>query len=180
MLKHSLSYLNYYPRNICKKLAKKNPPARIVATDISPYRLEKARAVGADVVINAREDVPALLREYNNGHLADRVAVCTGALPAFAQAMQSVERGGIVLCFACTEPGVDMPIPINDFWRNSITVMSSYAAAPRDLVEAIELMRARRVDVAALITHRLPLEKIGEAFRLAAQPDAALKVIIEP
>jgi len=153
---------------------------RIVATDINEYRLNAAQRLGAEVVIHAQEDVPARLRQANEGRLADLVIVCTGAFPAFIQALQSVDRGGTVLFFAPTEPGVDLPVPVNDFWRNSITLMPSYGNSPLDAVVAIELIRARRVPVREMITHRLSLAETGLGFQLVAEAGESIKVIIEP
>jgi L-iditol 2-dehydrogenase len=161
-------------------LARAQGAGRIIATDISEYRLNKAREFGADVAIDAREDVPERVREANDGRGADQVVVCTGALPAFAQAMRSVDRAGVILCFATTDPGTDLPVPINEFWRNSVIVMCSYANSPYDMEVALELMRAGRVDVERMITHRLALAEAAEGFRLTAQPKDSLKVIIEP
>jgi L-iditol 2-dehydrogenase len=153
---------------------------RIVATDINEYRLNAAQRFGADVVFHAEEDVPARLRQANEGRLADLVIVCTGAFPAFLQALQSVDRGGTVLFFAPTEPGVELPVPVNDFWRNSITLMPSYGNSPLDAVVAIELIRARRVPVGEMITHRLSLAETGLGFQLVAEAGESIKVIIEP
>jgi len=153
---------------------------RIVATDINEYRLTAAQRFGAEVVIHAEEDVPARLRQVNEGRLADLVIVCTGAFPAFLQALQSVDRGGTVLFFAPTEPGVDLPVPVNDFWRNGITLMPSYGNSPLDAVVAIELIRARRVPVGEMITHRLSLAETGLGFQLVAEAGESIKVIIEP
>lgn len=161
-------------------LARALGAGRIVATDLSEYRLNMARKFGADAVMHATEDVPTRLKGINGGRLADTVIVCAGALPAFNQALRSVDRGGTVLCFAPTEPGVSLPIPINDFWRNSITVMPSYGAAPADIAQAVELIRARRVPVHDMITHRLGLAETGQGFKLVAEGRESVKVIIEP
>jgi len=161
-------------------LARALGAGRIVATDINEYRLKAAQRLGADVVIHAQEDVPARLRQANEGRLADLVIVCTGAFPAFLQALQSVDRGGTVLFFAPTEPGVELPVPVNDFWRNSITLMPSYGNSPLDAVVAIELIRARRVPVHEMITHRLSLAETGLGFQLVAEAGESIKVIIEP
>lgn len=161
-------------------LARASGAGRIIATDISEFKLAKAREFGADVTISAREDVPKRVREVNDGCAADLVMVCTGAFPAFQQALKSVDRAGTVVCFATTEPGVDLPIPINEFWRNSIKVMSSYAAAPLDLATALELIRMKRVDVTRMITHRFGLAQAGEGFRMMVEGRESLKVIIEP
>jgi L-iditol 2-dehydrogenase len=161
-------------------LARALGAGRIVATDINEYRLNAAQRFGADVVLHAEEDVPARLRQVNEDRLADLVIVCTGAFPAFIQALQSVDRGGTVLFFAPTEPGVDLPVPVNDFWRNGITLMPSYGNSPLDAVVAIELIRARRVPVHEMITHRLSLAETGLGFQLVAEAGESIKVIIEP
>jgi L-iditol 2-dehydrogenase len=162
-------------------LAKAMGAARIVATDIVESRLEAVQRLGADVVLHAREDIPSRVREVNDGWMADLVLVCTGARSAQIQAMESVERGGTVLFFAPTDPGVTVPLSINDlFFRNDITLTTSYAGSPGDHVEALELIRLRRLRVEEMITHRFGLAEIAEAFTLVAQAGNSIKVIIEP
>jgi L-iditol 2-dehydrogenase len=161
-------------------LARSLGAGRIIATDISEYRLSSAKEFGADAAIHAKEDIPAQVREFNKGRLVDLVIVCAGASSAFAQAMSSVDRGGTVLCFATTEPGVDLAVPINEFWRNEIKLMPSYGNSPLDATVAIELIRSGRVPVGKMITHRLPLDKTGIGFQLVAEGQESLKVIIEP
>jgi len=161
-------------------LARALGAGRIVATDVNEYRLGKALESGADAAFHAGEDIPRRLREVNGGRLADLVIVCVGALPVFVQALESVDRGGTILCFAPTEPHVHLPVPVNDFWRNEIKLMPSYGSAPLDTIEAIELIRAGRVPAAEMITHRLSLEEAGLGFQLVASAGESLKVILEP
>jgi len=154
---------------------------RIVATDISNYRLEAAQRLGADVALHAEEYSPDRLRQVNQGRLADLVIVCTGATSAINQALESVERGGTILFFAPTDPGVTIPISINNlFWRNDITLTTSYAGSPADYAAALELIRARRVHVREMITHRLGLAETGLGFQLVTEAQNSIKVIIEP
>ncbi len=162
------------------KLARALGAGRIIATDINEYRREAAGRLGADHVLDAREDVPGCVRNLNKGRLADKVIICTGALPAVQQALDSVDRGGVVLFFAVPKPGETVAIDFNPFWRNDISFMPSYAADPLDNATALELIRSRRVQVNDMITHRLSLDEIGEGFRLASEADNCLKVIIEP
>jgi len=162
------------------RLARARGAARIVATDVVEFRKQAARASGADVVLDGREDVPARLRDANDGRLADVVVTCTGAPAAIAQGLASVDRGGTVLFFAPTEPTATVPFPFNALWREEITLTSSYGGAPRDIAEAIELLRSRTVRVADLVTHRLPLDRAGEGFRLVARAQDSLKVVLTP
>jgi len=101
-------------------------------------------------------------------------------MSAFRDSLAAVDRAGSILCFATTEPGEDLEVPINEFWRNSVTILSSYAAAPVDLEEAIEVIRDRVIDVTRLITHRFPLEDAGTAFQMMASGQASVKILIYP
>jgi L-iditol 2-dehydrogenase len=163
------------------QLARFSGAGRIIVTDIVDYRLEAARSFGADIAIQAEEYTPAYLRQAANGRLADLVVLCSGAISAIAQALESVERGGTVLFFAPTEPGVSIPISVNDlFWRNEITLTSSYGGSPGDYAAALELIRAGKIRVREMITHRLGLAETGLGFQLVAQAQDSLKVIIAP
>ncbi|MBN1842647.1 MAG: zinc-dependent dehydrogenase [Deltaproteobacteria bacterium] len=154
---------------------------RVVATDISEDRLRAAKRFGADATIHAKEDIVSEVRRINDGWLADKVMVCTGAVSANLQALQLVERGGTVLFFAPTDPGVKVPVSINDlFFRNDVVLMTSYAGSPADHVTALELIRARRVRVSEMISHRLSLAETGKGFKLVAEARDSIKVIIEP
>ena len=162
-------------------LARALGAGRIIATDMVDYRLQAARRLGADTAFSATEDVPSRLREANDGRLAELVIVCTGALPALNQALRSVERGGTVLFFAPTEPGVSLPVEINDvFFRNDVTLPPTYAGAPADLATALEMIGSGRVQVGDMISHRLGLAEAGLGFRLTAEAGDSLKVIIQP
>jgi len=161
-------------------LAKALGAGRIITTDVSEYRLRMALSFGADAAIEAHEDIPARLLEINDNRLANLVIVCTGAPSAFDQALKSVDRGGTILCFATTEPDVELSVPLNEFWRNEIKLMPSYGNSPLDAIEAIELIRAGRVPVEKMITHRLSLAETGPGFQIVAEGNESMKVIIEP
>lgn len=161
-------------------LARATGAGSVMTTDVSAFRLDMARSLGADAAVHAGEDIPARFRQINGGRLADLVIVCTGAPSAFDQAMQSVDRGGTILCFATTEPGINLSVPINDFWRNEIRIMPSYGNSPLDAMVAIDLMRSGRIRIEPMITHRLGLAEAGTGFRLMTEGGDSMKVIIEP
>lgn len=162
------------------QIARTRGAERVIVTEINEYRLNTAKRFGADAVIRAEEDVPEKLRKFNEGRLADRVIVCTGALSANRQALQCVDRGGMILFYATPEPSISIPIFIGEFWREEITMMTSYGAGPEDLKEALRLIRDHQVNVHGMITHRLSLAEIGLGFKLVADAGESLKVIIEP
>ena len=153
---------------------------KLLVTDVNPERLALAESMGADVALNASENVPARVRENNDGRLADLVIVCTGARPAIEQAFECVERGGTLLFFATSAEGVKVPIPLYEMWHNEVSLVTSYAASPKDLAVAMDLLRTGKVKVDQLISHRLSLDETGKGFRLVANAQDSLKVIIEP
>lgn len=162
-------------------LARAYGAGRILAVDIIPYRLDMAVRFGADVALQPEEDIPGRLREMSGGRLADLVFVSTGATAAQTQALNCVERGGTVLFFAPTAPGVEIPVSINDlFFRNDITLATSYGAAPLDSFRALELIQTPAVHVKNMITHRLPLAETEKGFELVARAQESMKVIVNP
>jgi len=162
------------------KLAKVMGASKIFATDIDDFRLKTAKNMGADIVINAKENVSEELKKHNNEKLADLVILSAGVPSAAKQAMDSVAAGGTILFFAPTEPGVEIPFPMFNLWNKQVKIVSTYAGAPRDLKESIELIKSKKVNVTDMITHRFPLNKAAEGFKLAAQAKDSIKIIIEP
>ncbi|MGR3179725.1 MAG: alcohol dehydrogenase catalytic domain-containing protein [Candidatus Anammoxibacter sp.] len=153
---------------------------RIIATDIDDYRLEMAKKMGADNVVNAKENVVECLKECNANRLADVVIVCAGAPSAFEQALQCVDRGGTILFFASTEPGYNLPLPVFNMWKDGIKLITSYGASPKDITESIGILRSHKIDFGKMITHRLKLEETAMGFQLVAGAKDSVKVIIEP
>jgi len=162
-------------------LAKATGAGLIGATDLSPFRLEAAGRFGADATFAADRDVPALFKERNHGRGADLVIVCTSARPAFEQAFATVAKGGTILFFAPTMAGVELPLSINEiFWRRDVTFATTYAGSPANCATALELIARGRVPVAEMISHRLPLAEAGLGFKLTAEAEDSLKVILRP
>jgi len=162
------------------KLAKAMGASKIFATDIYDFRLKTAKKMGADVVINAKENVPEEVKKHDNGKLADIVILCAGVTSAAKQAMNSVAAGGTILLFAPTEPGVEIPFPMFDLWNKQVKIVSTYAGAPIDIKEAIYLIKTKKVKVKDMITHRFPLSETAKAFKLAARAKNSIKILIEP
>jgi L-iditol 2-dehydrogenase len=161
-------------------LARASGAGRIIASDINEYRLKGAKQFGADEVIHAEEVTPTRLRQINHGRLFNLVIVCAGSLSAYRQALETVDRGGIILCFAPIEPGAHFSFPFFDFWNDGITLLPTYGGSPLDISAAIEVIQSQRLPLRQMITHRLSLEETSLGFQLVAEAKESIKVIIEP
>jgi L-iditol 2-dehydrogenase len=162
------------------KLVKAWKAKKILATDIEEYRLKAAKKFGANVVINAKDDVPEQIKKHNDGKLTDLVILCTGAPSAVNQALKSVDSGGTILFFAPTEPGAEIPFPLFDLWNKQIKMVSTYAGSPGDITSAIDLISSKKVNVVDMISHKLPLSEAAKGFQLVAKAKDSMKVILEP
>ncbi|KAF5424517.1 L-iditol 2-dehydrogenase [Candidatus Methanomarinus sp.] len=161
------------------KLASALGAGKIIAVDINQYRLELASKSGAEV-IDANDDVARRIKELNADTLVDLVIICTGAVPAIDQAFRCVDRGGTILFFASPKPGVTIPLPVFDIWKNEVSIANSYGASPLDISTAIEMIGSKRVIVDDMITHKLGLAQTKKGFELVAKAGESMKVIIEP
>ncbi len=162
------------------KLALNKGVKRVIATDISEFRMKTAEKFGASKVFDAEDVSASLVRQANEGKLADKVIVSVGVPGAMEQAFQTVDRGGSILLFAPLKPDQILPMPVWDLWKDEITITTSYAACDDDIKEAIELISEGKVKVNDMISHELPLEKAQEGFRLTAEGEESLKVILKP
>jgi len=161
-------------------LARASGARWIIASDINGYRLNAAKQFGADEAIDAKEVSPSRIRQINRDRLADLAIVCAGTVSAYSQVLQCGDRGGTVLCFAPIEPGVDFSFRFLDFWNDGITFLPTYGGSSLDIATAIELIRANRLPINEMVTHRLGLSETGFGFKLVAEAKESIKVIIEP
>ncbi len=161
-------------------LARSLGAGKVIATDISEYRMEMARKFGADSVISAHDDLPSHLLKLNGNRLADCVIVTAGADSALDTALKSVDRAGTILFFAPGGPETKLSVPFNEFWKNCVTLVPTYGASPLDIEVAIELISSQRVPVQEMITHRLGLSEAVKGFKLVTEAKESVKVIIEP
>ena len=152
---------------------------RVIVTDINPQKRVFADRIGADLTIDAAENVPEQLVAENKG-LADIVILCTSAIKAVDQAWACVDKGGAIVFFAVPHPDKKVTIPINSFWTRETRIITSYYCGPPDIEAAISLIETQAVNVDDMITRRLPLQNVADGFRMVMEGSESLKVIIKP
>ena len=96
-------------------------------------------------------------------------------------AQRLVRRGGRVLLFANTVPGEVIPVDAARICVEEKQLIGSYSSSVDLQDEAADLIFNRRINVARLISHCLPLDRIAEAINIAFHPsEDSLKVIVKP
>ena len=104
--------------------------------------------------------------------------VATGAPAAVALAARLPRRGGTLNLFGLPESGSRLEADLQEIYLRGVRVIPTYATTERDLADVHALLTSGRLTVRDLVTHRVPLERIDEAFDLARRPDEALKVLV--
>lgn len=155
--------------------------ARAIATDILPSRLEKALAVGADAVLDARDLIATKILALTNDLGVDTTLLAVPSEKAFFQALDCTRKGGKILFFAEFPEQVEIPINPNILYRREIDLIGSYSSSFRLQSLAADIIFNRRINVPALISDRYPLQHLSSAVELAIHPTPdTLKILIYP
>ncbi|WP_223593831.1 zinc-dependent alcohol dehydrogenase [Neobacillus bataviensis] len=170
--------------NAVLQVMKASPVSKVVVSEVSLKRLQAAKEMGADAVIDATaEDVLQRAKEligvgpyhFAEGAMADIVVDAAGAPSAVEQSFEIVRSGGVIAFVGLPEK------------RASIDVTKIVHKAPRivgclggDMGKAIELLKAEKVKTRPLITHVYPLSRAREAFEMQMNARDAIKVLVTP
>lgn len=153
--------------------------ARVIACELDEARLEVAKQMGADVVINTGEnDGVARVRECTEGRGAD-VVFCTAAISKLAKdAVEMAGKVGRIIFYSSFHP--DNPIDISPNKIHSTEQIITGAVNPqtKDFLIASRLISGGLIDVSKLISAQFPFDQIDEAFRTAINP-STYRVIVK-
>jgi L-iditol 2-dehydrogenase len=161
-------------------LARRRGAGTIIAADRVPVRLARAAEVGADAAVDVGDrPLPDAVRDLTDGDGANLVIVGPGTVEAIQSGFDSAAPGGTLILFTPADRDVAWPFPVHDAYFREVTITPSYSAGPDDTAEALHLL-LDGLPAEKLITHRLPLERAAEGYRLVREAKTALKVIVQP
>jgi len=161
---------------IMVQLALLGGASQVFASDPIERRRKIAEQVGAVPVNPTQIDLSSFVRtRYPQG--VDVAIECAGNPIAMQEAIESVRRGGTVMLFSV--PNVDAVLQLQPYqlFQRELKILGSFTN-PNTQGRAVDLILSKRIQLEPLITHRLPLESIKEAFQLFGNPDA-IKIIVE-
>ena len=150
----------------------------VFAVDLDETRLERAARLGADVTLNAREDVPAAVTAATEGQGADVAFEAVGAAKPIATAVASLRKGGALTLIGNVTPQVD--VDLQAIVTRELTLFGSCASSG-EYPLCLDLMGRGVIKVDELVTAVAPLED-GPAWfdRLYAREPGLMKVILQP
>ena len=148
-------------------LARQQGVGRVVVAGRRPARLEMARRLGADLVIDVENANPlAAVLAASNGRGADQIIECTGLPEVWTMAPQLVRKGGRILLYGGCPAGSSVTFDTGRLHYDQITLQGAFHFTPWAVREAARLLGEGEIDVEPLISGRLPLERLEEALLL--------------
>ena len=149
-------------------------------SEISPLRRAAGERGGMDATVDPREPgaVRAAVDRATGGSGVDLAVVATGQPTVIRDATTLVRRGGTVNLFGLPESGSRLDADLQDLYLRGVRWVPSYATTEPEIAEVHRLVVERRLAVGDLVTDRIPLARIDEAFRRAGRPNDAVKVVV--
>ncbi len=135
---------------------------KIIVTDLSAHRLEMAKKLGADVVVNvASEDPVEIVKAHTGGAGARAVIEAVGIMPTVKQSLLVARNGGSVVWIGNSDP--EVTINMQQIVTRELTVRGAYGFN-QEFADSIIAIQRGRVDVMPLIEMRAALEDAPQIF----------------
>ena len=152
----------------------------IFAADIADFRLDLAKRLGANRIINAnKEDPVQVIMEETDGKGVEVALECTGYPPAFNQALKATARMGTVVIVSIYGGELKIEQPFKDMTDRGLTIKNA-RLSPRNAVrKAISCLSDKSVK--SVVTHEFKMEEAKKAFETAVNPGKyhSIKVVIK-
>lgn len=153
--------------------------ANVIAFDLSEYRCDIARKIGAKNVFNPQNiDVNEKIQELTDGHGVEVVLEMSGSSVAIKQSIQVVKNGGRICFFGI--PNNEIPIDVSEIIFKGIKI---YGIIGREMYRTWYrtegFLKSEKLNINPIITHKMPLEDFKEGMDLMKKGVCG-KVILLP
>lgn len=162
-------------------IARASGAAAVLASDLTPYRLDLARRMGATAVLNVKDhpDAAAWFRSQNEGFGLDVVFEMSGSPRAINDAFQIARNGGRVILFGIPSRTVEIDIAEALIFKNLNVLALNGRRIFETWYKTRWMLESGVVDLRPLITHIFTLDKMGRALELL-QAGEACKIVLCP
>ena len=155
----------------------------IIATDLVDSRLDMAKQMGADVVINVGETTleerVEQIQDLTSGVGVDIAIECAGLPMVFSEALEVVRRGGKVIEVGHYTDSGDTQVRPHQICNKDLDVCGVWAYPQIQFQTALDFLERTRAPLNELITHHLPLYQLEKGIDMLGQ-EGVYKVVIEP
>lgn len=153
----------------------------IFATDLVPYRLQKAKENGAKYTVNPKnEDLNELIMDKTDNKGVHSIINTVGLSSVYQQGLELIAKGGHYLFFAETYDLGQINLNPNLIYSKELDFVGSYSSSPDYYQMGLDLIAQKQIDTKKLISHHFKLEEINKAINLAHEAKESLKIMINP
>ena len=163
------------------QLAKIKGANKVIVSDMSEFKLQKALKVGCDYAINIKEkNIKDEVNKITDGQGVDVIVIAAGVSSLVADAVNMVRRAGKIIVFSGFDKNKLVTLDVSRFFKDEISIIGTYSVTPYEFPEALDLLEKRKLNTEEMITHVYPLKKLREAIDISTNPEQpVLKVIIK-
>lgn len=163
------------------QLAKIKGANKVIVSDMSEFKLQKALKVGCDYAINIKEkNIIDEVNKITDGQGVDVIVIAAGVSSLVADAVNMVRRAGKIIVFSGFDKNKLVTLDVSRFFKDEISIIGTYSVTPYEFPEALDLLEKRKLNTEEMITHVYPLKKLSEAIDISTNPgQPVLKVIIK-
>lgn len=160
-------------------MAKLNGATKVIISEMNQARLQKARDLGVDVVIDASESDPVQeVLNQTDGRGADVVFEVVGAIPTYQQALNLVRKGGTLVAYGAAPADKAMQIKPFDIFSKELTIVGSYAGTYGTWVKAIELISSKRFNPHNIFSKTVALDQLEDGIVEADKNKDTIKLLV--
>jgi L-iditol 2-dehydrogenase len=160
---------------------KKLGASKIIISDTIDERLQLAQKLGADETINAKqEDTVEKTKKLTSGYGADVVIEAIGLPATWEQALKMVRKGGTVLEFGGCPPRTEIKVSTEQLHYGETTILGAFHTTPAHFKKALNLISSSTINVKPLITNRMKLDNIKQAFETLTTSKTDIKIAVQP
>ncbi len=165
--------------NLVAQVARASGAAQVMITDVSEYKLEKARQCGIELTLNAEKmDLSQIILENFGPDKADLILECVGVQSTITQAVVNARKGSTIVVVGVfgQKPEVDLGL-VQD---RELSLVGTLMYQEKDYRRAIELVAGNRLCLGPMITHRFPFREYLNAYKTIEQLGGkSMKVMVE-
>ncbi len=161
--------------------AKKMGAEKVIVSDLVHKRLQIAQQLGAEETIDAKQEEPVeKVKQFTGGYGADVVIEAIGLPATWEQALRMVRKGGTVLEFGGCPPGTEIKVRTELLHYGEVTLLGTFHATPAHFKKALSLIASGTIKVKPLITRKMRLDEIKNAFKILTTSKSDLKIAVLP
>jgi threonine dehydrogenase-like Zn-dependent dehydrogenase len=155
----------------------------IIGVEADPYRADVARKMGADVVINfAERDAVEEIRRITGGRGVDVAIEALGTQNTFEGSLRVLKPGGTLSSLGVYSGKLTVPLEPFAAGLGDHKIVTTLCPGGKERMRVLlELVRHGRLNLAPLLTHSYPLDRITEAYELfGSRRNNVIKVAVRP